>query len=98
LIGFTARAARQLQQLRSHYESLERPEAVQGLVSAVEEASRKIEANHSVGLVAPRPYPHLARAGQAWIKVDRYWISYSTTKPTLIIAVFHDTANIPGRF
>jgi plasmid stabilization system protein ParE len=87
LIGFTARAARQFQELRQHYEDRERPEAVRALIAALEQASRKIEANPGAGLSAPRPYPQLARPGRAWVKSGRYWIA----------AVFYDTANIPGR-
>jgi plasmid stabilization system protein ParE len=97
LIGFTARAARQFRDLREHYEDLERPEAVRGLIAALDEASRKIAKNPAAGSLAPRPYPHLARPGRAWIKAGRYWISYSTTEPPLILGIFYETANIPRR-
>jgi hypothetical protein len=97
LIGFTARSARQFRQLRQHYEDLDRPEAVRRLIAAEEEASRKIEANLASGVGAPPPYPHLARPRRAWIKVGPYWISYSTTQPPVIVAAFHETADIPGR-
>jgi plasmid stabilization system protein ParE len=97
LIGFTAQAARQFQQLRQHYEERERPEAIRGLIAALEDASRRIEANPAAGLAAPRPYPHLARPGRAWIKAGRYWIAYNTAHRPVIAAVFYETANIPGR-
>ena len=97
MIGFTARAARQLQQLRQHYEDRGRPEAIRALIAAVQAASRRIEANPAAGLAAPRPYPHLARPGQAWIKAGRYWISCTTTRPPVIVAIFYETADIPGR-
>jgi hypothetical protein len=74
LIGFTARAGRQLRALRQHYEDRDRPEAIGRLMAAVVEASRKIEANPEAGLAAPRPYPQLARPGRAWLKVGRYCI------------------------
>jgi hypothetical protein len=48
-------------------------------------------------LSAPRPYPDLARPGLAWIKAGRYWIAYRTKPRVIIVAVFYDTANIPGR-
>ena len=51
----------------------------------------------SAGSSAPRPYPDLARPGQAWIKSGRYWLAYSLTDPPVIVALFHDTADIPGR-
>ena len=97
MIGFTARAAQQFLELRQHYESLQRPEAVRGLIAALEQASRKIEANPEAGLAAPRPYPQLVRPGRAWVKSGRYWIAYNTTRPPVIAAVFYETANIPGR-
>jgi hypothetical protein len=97
LIGFAARAARQFRDLREHYEDLGRPEAVRGLIAAIEDPSRKIEANPALGLAAPRPYPHLARPDRLWIKAGRYWVTYSTTQPPLIVGVFFETANIPRR-
>ena len=66
-------------------------------IAALEDASRRIEANPAAGLVAPRPYPHVARPGRAWIKAGRYWIAYNTAHPPVIAAVFYETANIPGR-
>jgi len=96
LIGFSARAARQFRDLRKHYEDLERPEATRGLIAALEDASRKIEANPTAGLAAPRPYPHLARSDRLWIKAGRYWIAYDPTIP-VIVGVFFETANIPRR-
>jgi hypothetical protein len=63
----------------------------------MQEAARKIESSPAAGLAAPRPYPHLARPGTAWMKTGRYWISYSITQPPVIIAVFYETADIPAR-
>jgi hypothetical protein len=57
LIGLSARAARQVRTLRQHYEDLGRPEAVRGLIAAMQEAERKIESDPAAGLAAPRPYP-----------------------------------------
>jgi hypothetical protein len=42
LIGFTARAARQILELRQHYEDRERPEAVRALIVAVFYATANI--------------------------------------------------------
>jgi plasmid stabilization system protein ParE len=96
LIGFSPRAARQFRELRQHYEDSERPEAIRGLIVALEEASRRIEKNPGAGLATPRPYPHLARPDRLWVKAGRYWIAYEPTTP-VIVGVFYDTANIPGR-
>ena len=95
MIGLTALAERQFRELREHYEDLERPEATRGLIAALEEASSKIEKSPA-GLAAPRPYPHLARPDRLWIKAGRYWIAYEPTTP-VIVGVFYETANIPGR-
>ena len=80
-----------------HYEDSRRPEAARALFAALAEAEQKIESNPSAGLPAPRPYPLVARKGQAWIKAGRYWVAYRTTRPPVIIAVFFETADIPRR-
>ena len=97
MIGYTPRAARQVDELRQHYEERERIEALRALAAALDEAERQIESNPAAGLAAPRPYPELARSGRAWIKAGRYWVAYSTTAPPVILGVFYDSANIPGR-
>jgi hypothetical protein len=33
----------------------------------------------------------------AWIKAGRYWVSCTTASPPVIVGVFFETANIPGR-
>jgi plasmid stabilization system protein ParE len=90
-------AERQIDDLRRHYDARNRPEAVRNLIAALIEAEARIERDPSAGLPAPRPYPSLARSGRAWIKVGRYWIAYTTTRPPVILAVFYATANIPQR-
>jgi hypothetical protein len=49
------------------------------------------------GLAAPRPYPVLAQPGRLWIKAGRYWIAYGIRPAPAIVAVFHETADIPRR-
>jgi hypothetical protein len=46
---------------------------------------------------APRPYPDLAHAGEAWTHAGRYWFAHTTTKPPVILAVYYDQADIPRR-
>ena len=92
------KADSQIVNLRQHYEALGRTEALDAFEAALEAAERKIDRDPSGGVPAPRPYPFLARPGQAWIKSGRYWIAYSTVPPPVIIGVFYETANIPGRF
>jgi hypothetical protein len=72
-----------------------RPEAVRNLARAIAEASRAIEAGR--GIPAPRPYPELAQPGRAWIHAGRYWFRYALTRPPVILGVFYDAADIPGR-
>jgi hypothetical protein len=72
-----------------------------GLIASFEPLSPiawdRISAHPNRGLPAPRPYPGLARPGRAWIKSGRYWIAYRTRPRLLIVAVFYETADIPGR-
>lgn len=97
MIAYTPRAARQVDDLRQHYEDRARREAILALAAALEEAERRIEANPGAGLAAPRPYPDLARPGRRWIKAGRYWIAYSPGLPPVIVGVFYETADIPRR-
>jgi hypothetical protein len=73
LIAYSPRAARQVDDLRQHYEDRDRFEAVTAMFAALAEVEDKI-ARGVVGLPAPRPYPWLARPGWAWLKAGRYWV------------------------
>jgi len=97
LISYTARAARQVAELQEHYEREQRPEASRNLDAALNDAERRIEGDPTAGLPAPRPYPVLARPGQAWIKAGPYWIRYNTRMPLVITGVFYERADIPSR-
>lgn len=97
MIELTPRAQRQVRELGAFYVRLERPEALRNLIAAVAEAAHLIEHSPSIGLPAPRPYPQLARPGQAWIKIGPYWVRYSTRTPPVITGVFYETADIPSR-
>jgi hypothetical protein len=66
-------------------------------MAAIQDASDAIERDPMAGLPAPRPYPQLARSGQAWVKAGRYWIAYRRRPRLVIAAVFYDAANIPKR-
>ena len=96
MTAYTARAERQVTALRDHYEELGRTTATRALFAALDDAERRIDSGDA-GMSAPRPYPRLVRPGRAWIKAGRYWISYSTTTPPVIVGVYFETANIPGR-
>ena len=99
MIVLTPRAGRQVRALRRHYEERERPEAIRNLVVALQDAWQQITADPAAGLPAPRPYKDqgIARSGRAWVQAGRYWIAYRTRPPLAIVAVFYETANIPGR-
>ncbi len=97
MIEYTPRALRQVDDLIKHYEDRERPEAIAALLTALDEAEHTIEGDPAGGFAAPRAYPSLARPGLAWVKAGRYWIAHSTAEPPVIVAVFYETANIPGR-
>jgi hypothetical protein len=56
---------------------------------------RQIVAGRNVP--APRPYPDLARDGEAWTQAGRYWGAHTSGKPTVILGVFYDAADIPNR-
>lgn len=96
MIRLSPSAERQLLALLRHYSEQGRPEAARNVVTAIDLAISQIERN-PIGVAAPRPYPELARPGRAWTKAGRYWIAYSATTPPVILAIFFETANIPGR-
>lgn len=79
MIRLSRDAERQVTALLRHYKRLGRPEASRNLIAAIDDAVAHIERDPANGLLAPRPYPSLARTDRAWIQTGRYWISYSTT-------------------
>ena len=97
MITLSPRAERHVESLLRHFDKLGRPEAQAALIAALDEAARIIESSPGVGLTSPRPYPDLARPDRVWIKSGRYWIAYRHRPSPVIVAVFHDTADIPGR-
>ena len=94
---YSAEAEQQIDGLIAHYQRKGRVEAVRNLFLALKDAEARIERDPLAGLSAPRPYPHVARAGRSWIKVRRYWVNYTTGSPQTVVAVFFETANIPVR-
>lgn len=90
-------ARRDVAALTRDSERKNRPEAVYNLLVAVNQAMKQIADDPSGGLGAPRPYPAPARPGTTWTKAGRYWFAYSLADPPVIIAVFYDAADIPGR-
>ncbi len=89
-------ARKQVDDLRRHYRRIRRPEALRNLSSALRHVAALIDEGRS--LPAPRPYPELAAEGEARIHAGPYWIAYSVAEPPVILAVFFDQADIPGRF
>jgi hypothetical protein len=75
-VKFSAGAIFQVDELRRHYLAKGRPEAARNLTAALRLAVRQITAGKS--LPAPRPYPELAREGEAWTRAGRYWIAHTT--------------------
>lgn len=97
MIGYTGEALEQVRALRHRYEALARDAAIRALDRALADSEAKIERAPGTGLPALRPHPQLARPGWAWIKSVRYWVAYRTGPDPVIVAVFYETANIPGR-
>ena len=94
---YSTQAAAHVEALQRHYRARNRLEAARNLAAALAEAEARIERDPGAGLPAPRPYPDLARPGRAWTKAGRYWIAYSMTQPPVILGVFYEAADIPGR-
>jgi hypothetical protein len=72
LIVLTPRAGHQVRALQELYQERERPAAIRGLAVALDSAWQSITTKPEAGLAAPRPYPHLAQAGRAWVKAGPY--------------------------
>jgi plasmid stabilization system protein ParE len=77
---------------------LNRLDAAENLLKALEAAKLRILTAPGTGMNAPRPYPALKRLRFLWVIERGYWISYTRTVPRMITAIFHETANIPGWF
>ena len=90
-------ARRDIAALTRDFDRKNRPEATRNLLAAVNRALKQNADDPNCGLGAPRPYPTLAQPGRAWVKVGRYWFTYSLNDPPVITAVFYDAADIPGR-
>ena len=92
---FTTEARAQVAALRRHYQAKGRPEAARNLTRTLRQAALDIAAGKVVP--TPVPYPDLVQTDRAWTHVGRHWFRHTTATPTLIIGVFYDEANIPGR-
>jgi len=97
LIVLTPEARQHVRTLRAYYEERERPEASRALRNALTAAWEKITTSSAAGHPAPRPYPQLVQPGRLWLKSGRYWVAYRVRPAPAIVAVFFETANIPGR-
>jgi len=97
VVILTPEADQQVSDLETYYEGLNRLSAVCNLLLAIEEAKARITKSPATGLPAPRPYPSLKKPGRLWLKVGRYWISYSPFDPLAITGVFFETVDIPKK-
>jgi plasmid stabilization system protein ParE len=97
VIFLSPEAATQLEGLLAHFERLNRIEATENLLAALERASSRISRAPDAGLPAPRPYPALARLGFRWVKKGRYWVAYMNVPSAVIVGVYHEAADIPNR-
>lgn len=97
MIGFSTLARQHISAFDRYYWNHGRPEAFDNLVDAVSNVMEMINRDPDVGLPALRPYPTATRRGWLWVKSGRYWVAYRRYPTRVITAVFHDTANIPGR-
>jgi plasmid stabilization system protein ParE len=98
VIRYSPRGAAHIVGLLEYYDRLERPEAMRNFLVAVRAASDMIEDDPAAGLPSPRPYPWLVRSGVSWVKSSVYWIGYRRKPELVIVAVFHERADIPARF
>lgn len=98
MIALSRAAERDIDALLERYFKCERPLAAKGLLGSINQSAGRIESSPDSGLPAPRPYPALARPDRRWLKQGAYWIAYTTDHPPIIDAIFHERADIPGRF
>jgi plasmid stabilization system protein ParE len=98
VIRLTSRARAQIESLTSHYVELDRDDAVRNLQAAVSTAADRISSQKGPFFATPRPYPSIARPGWRWLKAGSYWIAFGQADGDYVVhALFHETANIPGR-
>ena len=99
MIPLSRTARSQISSLARYYADLDRPEAVRNLRAIVARAGERIEAGRGQFFPAPRPYPNLTRSGWRWLKEGPYWIAYvPDSEGAVIQVVFHEAADMPGRF
>lgn len=99
MISLSARARSQLDELTEYYAARGRDRAIENLAAAIEGASARISSGRGPFLDAPRAYPGLRRPGVNWLKEQSYWIAF-TQAPIgpAIIAIYHESADIPRRY
>lgn len=99
MVSLSPIAQGHLDDLILHYELKGRPAATRNLMAAVEAARRRIGRSPAAGLTAPRTYPKLKRPGLKWVHEKSYWFAYTYTDeaPAIIVGIYYDKADIPGR-
>lgn len=97
MVALTPTAQQHVAELRVHYAGLERVQALENLLGAVEAAKAQIADNPFGGKPYPRPYRELESFGFYWLKARSYWIAYDLVPEKSIVGVFYETSDIPSR-
>ena len=96
MIPLSLTAREQYFELIRHYLEREREEAVNRLISALEEARRLIGEGYVNAVDHPSVYGGLARDGVKWVKCHRYWFAFTLDEP-VIFNILWDAADIVRR-
>jgi plasmid stabilization system protein ParE len=97
LIALTPEARRHVRALYAYYEERERPEAARALRNALTAAWEKISTSPGGGPVRATALPAAWPTGQGMAQGRALLDCLSDPPTTAIVAVFFETANIPGR-
>lgn len=74
------------------------PEAIDNLLEAIESAKALLLSGQGVRRNYPSIYEKMARKGEQWLKVHRYWFGYIIrADEAVIFALIDESANMPRR-
>jgi len=80
-----------------HYLQEGRDRSVELLDQALGQAREIIERNPAGGRDYPSVYRAMVWQGVKWVKVHRYWFSYTTEAEPTIFNIIYEASDIPGR-